>query len=699
MKTIIITEKPSVARDYASILLNRSNKQTGFIEGHSELLNKDVIITWAVGHLVLLGSVDEQREQKIVKKTDEYKWNQTELPIIPQTWFYKPSFQTLDQYKIIKTLYKSSDVEEIIYAGDSGREGIYIQALIRNLIFGDGTIENAHVPSRITESVVWIDSQTEDEIRRGIRERKPYHSFDTMIAAGYERAKRDWLMGMNFSRAYTIKTNVLIAAGRVMSPTLNMIVSRQEEIDNFVPTFYYGIKANMETYNPIWKTDKDSKYFESELMYNDSGFLKKEDADKLLNELSTDNHLTISDVSISEKKEYAPFLYNLADLQEECSKLFHISPTETLQIAQSLYEKRMTTYPRTDARVLTTSVANELSLKGYHIPAKYINNSKVTDHYAIIPTFQKSTFSSELEEKVYLLIYKRFIAITKPPYIYDAVKLRFSHQNGEHFYMDGRVDKSLGYKELYTNELITFPIPTKGTVYPVNAFELNEGQTKPPVAYTTGTLIKAMEKAGRTIEDEELREQIKTCGIGTSATRDNIITKLQKNQYINVDKKQKVSPTELGKQIITIMKTIDTTFINPEKTAEMEAELNEISEGNISLENAFINTKFYITDIVAQIQNGQFNKIAHPTSKGKETHNSFTCPYCNGELVNGLYGYWCKTNKDFKSFGGHKLTETDVKAIITKGKTKAYHLTFQSGKTAKASIIKGENGNELEYER
>lgn len=378
MQTIIITEKPSVAREYARILKVSGNKQ-GYIEGFSSVLNKNLCITWAVGHLITLGRVEEQAECKALPANIKDPWSFSKLPILPQNWFYKVISEVSDQFKVIKSLYTDKETKEIYYAGDSGREGIYIQALIRNKIF------NNKDPKDITERVVWIDSQTENEILRGINEAKPYHDYDNMIAAGYERALWDWLMGMNLTEGFTLKFSKggVLNQGRVMTPTNSLVVKRQKEIDNFVPTNYYGIKANLSNgHVPTWKADETSMLKDSPILYNETGFKSKENAEKLIANLNHSMQLTVESVSVKEKKEYAPALYNLACLQSDCSNLFHLRPKQTHDIAQELYEAKLITYPRTDASVLSTAVAEELRKKGYAIPdnKKYVDDSKITDH-------------------------------------------------------------------------------------------------------------------------------------------------------------------------------------------------------------------------------------------------------------------------------------------------------------------------------
>lgn len=667
MVTIFITEKPSVAQEYKSVLKVKSAEKTdGYIEGFSPVLHKDVVITWAVGHLIAIAPPEVQN-----KNWD--KWTIENLPMIPETFKYEPQAATIKQYRIVKSLYTRKDIEAIYYAGDSGREGIYIQALIRNQIF------NGNTP-RFEERVVWIDSYTEESILEGIRTAKSYASYQPMIDSGYARAKTDFLIGINFTEAFTLTCGgfkKVINTGRVMDPTLAMVVKRQEEIDNFVKTPFYGIKADDSIF---WKAIKGTTFFESDDLYNENGFLKREMAESLISRMNQNKMLTVSDVKVSQKTEYAPYLFNLADLQAYCSKVYKISPAQALSIAQSLYEKKFTTYPRTDCRFLSSAVATDLKKKGMNVPARYVDDSKVTDHYAIIPTFHGDASSlSGLEEKVYLAILKRFKDTMKPPYIYDAVSITYVHpQTKEYFFESFRKVKQQGFREAVDEEVSNKNIPSKNEVISVKEFTLREMETKPPVAYTTGSLILAMEKAGKLIDDEELREQIKTCGIGTSATRASIIEKLQEKGFISVDNKQKIEPTEFGKVVIRIVEKYDETLISPIKTADMESKLNAIAEKKLSIDAYMREVEEYIRNTVSCIINTPTEKIATSTvmSLGK-------CPNCGGAISSGKFGPYCvnKCGMDVKRVFGKTLTDAQVKNLLMGKKTLIKGLTSKEGKT------------------
>lgn len=741
---IIITEKPSVAREYEKVLKVKSKGKTdGYIEGTCSLLG-DIVITWAVGHLVKLGIPKEQNPEW-------EKWNKAHLPMIPQSYKYLPQSATKKQFNVVKSLYTRKDIDCLYYAGDSGREGIYIQALIRNQIF--------KTTPKFDEKVVWIDSYTEESIINGIKTAKPYSHYQSMVDSGYMRAISDWLIGMNFTQAFTMAfgNGNTINVGRVMTPTLAMIVQRQTELDNFTKTYFYGIKADDFA---TWKAVKGSHYFESDDLYNERGFIKKEKALSLISELRQDKKLVVDNVKVEKKTEYAPYLFNLAELQAYCSKHFKISPDNTLKIAQSLYEKKFTTYPRTDARFLSTAVAKELKSKGYDIPSRYVDDSKITDHYAIIPTFHGDANTlNGLDKSVYEAILKRFTDTMLPPYKYDAVSITYIHTNREKFFENFKIVTQYGFKngmEQKDEEISNKSIPNKGDIVKVNDFVLNELETKPPVPYTTGTLILTMEKAGKFIEDEELREQIKTCGIGTSSTRASIIEKLQEVNFINVDSKQKITPTELGKNAIAIVSEFDEQLISPIKTADMENNLSAIVSGDMKKDDYQNVVTKYVSDLTRKILNnssgnfvmaekevntsnnsssnvndmfsrfkksnisssepqpkqsqngwGKFVKSSEPqqqksspqTNTSTKKHN---CPCCGNDLKFGKYGWYCDCKYSFNiEVCGKKMTETDLEDLISKGKTKTYSFKKKAGGTFKASLVlnKAEKKNEFKFSK
>ena len=630
-KTLIITEKPSVAREYADILGVPKRGQGAYN-------NNDYIITWCVGHLIEM-SYPEKYDEKYKK------WRMEDLPFLPQTYKYAVIPSVKEQYEIVHGLMNSAEVDTILYAGDSGREGEVIIRLIRN--FGG-------VRTGIEERRVWIDSFTEDEIKRGMREAKPISAYNNLAGAGIMRGIEDYAMGINFSRALSVKYGGLlnnkagtkkysaIAIGRVMTCVLGMVVRREREIRNFVQTNFYKISGNFgaegASFLGEWKSGKTSKYFESPLLYNEKGFKKKEDAEKLISELDISTAVVLKKDKTSEKKK-APLLFNLAELQAECTKRFHISPEDTLKAVQGLYESKLTTYPRTDARVITKAVAGEITknLSGLYAykpvsefvlkirdeglykgleKTQYVDDKKVTDHYAIIPTGNVNALAgqSDLNKKIYDVIVRRFLAIFYPPAVYDKVSLvtGIKHKEGdftEEFYSYVKVLKEKGYlevsglpskekekkeetsdkedseDEVSDNEALLNLLSslTKESSLLVNKLETKEGKTTPPKRYTSGSMILAMENAGQLIEDEELRATIKGAGIGTSATRAGIIEKLVKIGYLALNKKTQIlTPMMFGEMVYEVADMAIPAMLNPEMTASWEKGLSGVEAGEIT---------------------------------------------------------------------------------------------------------------------
>lgn len=695
-RIIFITEKPSVAQEYRKVLNVHSGEKTdGYIEGHSATMNKDVIITWAVGHLIALGNVDEQIEHRPLSKMEyekvKRKWADIDLPVIPQEYIYIPNGATYKQFKTVKDLYTRKDIDAIYYAGDSGREGIYIQALIRNQIFKSAP--------KLDERVVWIDSFTEEAILKGIKEAKPYRHYQPMIDSGYARAISDWLIGMNGTMAFTLTSHTLITVGRVMSPTLAMVVDRQNEIDNFTKTSFYGVKANDTAY---WKGDKKSRLYDFDVdFYNENGFLKQEKANGLIDILNGDKSLKVETATSTRKKEYAPLLFNLADLQNHCSKKYHINPTQTLEIAQSLYEKKVTTYPRTDARVLSSAVAKEYREKfGHNIPSRYVDDSKITDHYAIVPTFYKVSLSG-LEEQVYNDILNRYMNIMKPAHEYDTISVVYLHSCGERFYESWKKVMVQGWKDFYDEDEADRMIPTEGSTIPVPSFAIREMETKPPTYYTSGSLIMAMEKSGRHIEDEELREQIKTCGIGTSATRANIIEKLAEKNFITINSKtQRIEATEIGKKIVPVIKKFDESLTSPIKTAELEQKLSDVASGSMTKAGFLAEVNTYIKDMTNRVLKDNHENLGNFNGT-KGDVKEYNCPCCGKPMKFGKFGYYCDSKADGcgfnlpKDYWGTKLTEKDFEGIVNKGQSTKKKLKSKDGNPYYAYLIVDKAGKKL----
>ena len=636
-KKLLITEKPSVAREFAKVLgVNGANKN-GYIE------SEEWIITWCVGHLVTM-SYPEKYDEKLKF------WRLDTLPFLPEEYKYEIIPAVEKQFEIVKSLLQREDVEEIYNAGDSGREGEYIQRLVFMM---------AKPNPKAKIKRVWIDSQTEDEIKRGIREAKDQSEYDSLSDSAYLRAKEDYLIGINFSRLLSIiygrrvakqinEEKISISVGRVMTCVLGMVVSREREIRNFVKTPYYKILGEFGeegTFKAEWKVTEKSTMFNSPKLYNDSGFKKEEDAKSFIASFQGKS-AKVLEVKKSKSKENPPLLFNLAEAQNECTKRFKIKPDETLAIIQELYEKKLVTYPRTDARVLSTAVAKEITknlnglakeykdeeVKGYIkqmaeekystdlAKTKYVDDKKITDHYAIIPTgqgFENYDKLQELQKQVYKIIVKRFLAIFYPPAEFNKVNVTVSIEN-EEFSTNGKVCTKKGYLEILkpkseekkdeekkddeddeTSDLSILNSLKKGQEIGIKNFETKNAETSPPTRYNSGSMILAMENAGKLIEDEELREQIKGAGIGTSATRAEIIKKLEKINYIAINPKtQIITPTEKGEVIYDVVRNSMPDMLNPKLTASWEKGLDMVAKKEIHAEvfmeklEAYVRSKF-----------------------------------------------------------------------------------------------------------
>ena len=620
-KSLYIAEKPSVAQEFAKALKLNTRRQDGYLE------SEDSIVTWCVGHLVTM-SYPEEYDPALKK------WRLQTLPFIPRRFKYEVIPSVAKQYKIVAGLLNRPDVETIYVCTDSGREGEYIYRLVEQQAQGHG--------KNIRR--VWIDSQTEEEILRGIREAKDLSEYDNLASAAYLRAKEDYLMGINFSRLLTLKygnsiSNYLgtdysvVSVGRVMTCVLGMVVRREREIREFIETPFYRILATIgeqgQTFEGEWRAVKGSKWFESFDLYKENGFKEREKAQQVIDYLTQEQPVIGQIASIEKKKEKKnpPLLFNLAELQNECSKRFKISPDETLKIAQELYEKKLTTYPRTDARVLSTAVAKEIhkNLNGLmkYEPAvlflqeivgfgshkglaktRYVNDKQITDHYAIIPTGQGMSALSGLSwtsRAVYDVIVRRFLSIFYPAAVYQKVAITTKVKE-ESFFASFKVLAEPGYlkvvgipgekkgecdgnEDMASSQAFFEKIQSlkKGMTLPIQGMEIKEGKTSPPKRYNSGSLILAMENAGQLIEDEELRAQIKGSGIGTSATRGEILKKLFNNKYLALNKKtQIVTPTMLGEMIYDVVDHSVRSLLNPELTASWEKGLTYVADGDIT---------------------------------------------------------------------------------------------------------------------
>ena len=622
MKKLYIAEKPSVAQEFAKALKIRAARKDGYLEG------EEAVVTWCVGHLVTMSYPE-------VYDASYKKWSLATLPFLPENFLYEVIPATKKQFKVVSTLLNRKDIDVIYVCTDSGREGEYIYRLVE---------QEAHVQGK-KRLRVWIDSQTEEEILHGIATAKDLSAYDNLASAAYLRAKEDYLMGINFSRLLSLKYGqsisscmgtryTVISVGRVMTCVLGMIVRREREIRQFVKMPFYRVLSSMvcgeSTIEGEFRAVKGSAYFQSPKLYKENGFSHKEDAKELIEKLSNPKPVQAVIEKLERKKENKnpPLLYNLAELQNDCSKRYKISPDETLKIVQELYEKKLVTYPRTDARVLSTAVAKEIhknirGLSGFAnvqsyaaevlegtawkkiASTRYVNDKQITDHYAIIPTGQgllALRSVSALSVKVYELIARRFLSIFYPPAIYQKTTM-VSKVQQESFFSSFRLLLSEGYLKVAgmpeenkkkddtedvkcdENLLQALQKCQKGDILPVKGFSIKEGETSPPKRYTSGSMILAMENAGQLIEDEELRAQIKGSGIGTSATRAEILKKLQANKYIALNKKTQVlTPTHLGEMIFDVVNNSIRSLLNPELTASWEKGLTYVAEGTITSE-------------------------------------------------------------------------------------------------------------------
>ena len=660
-KSLYIAEKPSVAQEFARVLSETMAKHDGYQE------SDHIIVTWCVGHLISMSYPDAYDEKY-------KKWSLETIPFLPDEYRYEVIRSSSKQYAVVKKLLNRPDVDTIYVCTDSGREGEYIYRLVR---------QEAGVCGK-TEKRVWIDSQTEEEILRGIREAKDLSEYDTLSDAAYLRAKEDYLMGINFSRALTLQYGkgmasflgeryCVVSVGRVMTCVLGMIVSREREIRQFQETPFYRVFAKASAdgipFDAEWRAVEGSAFFQSPKLYKENGFRKREDAQALIEAqkagIPNPGPWDASVRSVVKKKEKKnpPALYNLAELQNDCSRMFRISPDQTLNIAQELYEKKLTTYPRTDARVLSSAIAKQidknirgltsfgpasdyakeaLSMGSWKKIAKtrYVNDAQITDHYAIIPTGQTAAVKglSSVSFGVYCHIVKRFLGIFYPPAEYRRIQITLEREK-EQFFSSLRVQEKEGYLAVMKKKepagsqgpdedasqadsgnrgssessdqdtvrdprlLSALEKLKKGDRIPFEGYEIREGKTSPPKRYSSGSMILAMENAGQLIEDEELREQIRSSGIGTSATRAEILKKLQKNGYISLNKKTQIlTPTLMGEMICDVVRCSIKPLLSPAFTASWEKGLNYVVDGSVSADDYYEKLKEYVARYTNQVK-------------------------------------------------------------------------------------------------
>ena len=741
-KALFIAEKPSVALDFAKALDIKGTKKDGFIE------SENAVVTWCIGHLVTM-SYPEKYDARYKK------WTLQDLPFLPEKYQYEIIRSVQKQFDIIKGLMKRKDISTIYVCTDSGREGEYIYRLVDEMVDVNDKVKKR----------VWIDSQTVDEIKKGVKNAKPLADYDNLSAAAYLRAKEDYLMGINFSRLLTLcyggalskelgKKYVVIAVGRVMTCVLGMIVQREREIRDFVKIPYFKINGSFQLeatlgYDGEWKAIEGSDYFMSELLFKDIGFTDKEAAEKFILDLNTDNQQLIAIIEEAKRKKEIknpPLLYNLAELQNELSKKIKISPDETLKIVQNLYERKMVTYPRTDARVLSTAVAKEIdqNLKGLlkiknicrldssdidvgeYVErvcgeglykglekTKYVDDKGITDHYAIIPTGQGLENFNKLndhERRTYLYIVRRFLAIFYPPAIFSQLTITTKIKS-ESFFTTSKVCVQEGYLTVLgeekkddstkLNKEDILKKLKKGQKVNIADLIIKEAETTSPKRYSSGSIILAMETAGKLIEDEELRAQIKGSGIGTSATRAAILNKLQKIDYIDLNNKTQIlCPTTLGEMIYDVVNQSIPTLLKPELTASWEKGLRLIANGELKSDEYMVKLESYITkntqnvlalgkkanvgnDLNGQGGQGSGIKTGVKASLGK-------CIACNdGDVLENTKAYFCSnwrnnckftTWKNSLDVYGLVVTSTFIKDLLEHGKIAGIKLTLPQAK-------------------
>lgn len=666
-KNLFIAEKPSVAKEFAKVLNVNGNASKGYLESDNS------VVTWCVGHLVTM-SYPEVYDAALKK------WSFQTLPFIPEHFLYEVIPGVSKQFNIVKGLLNRDDVSCIYVCTDSGREGEYIYRLVDDM---------AKVSPDKEKRRVWIDSQTEEEIKRGIKEAKLLSEYDNLSSAAYLRAKSDYLMGINFSRVLSLKYGRTImdylnngrwsavSVGRVMTCVLGMVVKREREIRDFVKTPFYRVIGNFgyegQKFDGEWRAVKGSQYFESHLLYKENGFNKKEDAQKLIDELKIEPPAVKAVICKAEKKKEKknpPLLFNLAELQNTCSKLFKISPDETLKIVQELYEKKLVTYPRTDARVLSTAVAKEIhknisGLRNYALvrdiasgileaqsykgieKTKYVNDKQITDHYAIIPTGQGFNVLNSVTQtaaRVYEVIVRRFLCIFYPSAEYLKINIT-AERLKESFFASFKIMTKEGYlaiasasfakqkltdkqaqtiegsaddaadndNKLDKNAIEKIKQLKKGMEIDLFSAEIKEGETSPPKRYNSGSMILAMENAGQLIEDEDLRAQIKGSGIGTSATRAEILSKLVNIKYLSLNKKtQIITPTLLGEMIYDVVFASIHALLNPELTASWELGLTMVADGKITEDEYMMKLNSFITNHVQNVKSKNYQNLFKP---------------------------------------------------------------------------------------
>lgn len=700
-KKLIVTEKPSVARDIAKVL-GAKNRGDGYITGN------DYIVTWAVGHLVTLYQPEEY--------DPKYKrWSFTTLPILPDKMKIKPIPRTKSQYQIIKKLMQDKEVESIICATDSGREG----ELIFRYIY-----EHAKCKKKVQR--LWISSMTDQAIKKGFETLRPGEDYDNLYESAKCRSEADWLVGMNATRAFTIQYGTLLSVGRVQTPTLGIIVNRQKEINAFKPDEYFEIMATLTHFQAKW----------IDLENNESKINAKEKAQEIVDKIKGKTG-QVTDVKKQQRSEAPPLLYDLTELQRDANKSYGFPAKKTLELAQALYERhKAITYPRTDSRYLSEDMVGVVkkTLEVYcvgdyerlvrpildkpklPITNRIINGEKVTDHHAIIPTdrFTNVKRLGADEQKLFNLILKRFIAVFYPRYEYTQTTV-IATVEAENLIAKGKVVDHLGWMQFYLStskpkgkgkneEEQTLPAIKKGDSVEVKETELLSKKTSPPRAYTEGTLLSAMENAGRFVEDEELKEQMKDGGLGTPATRAAIIERLLQVGYI-VRKGKQVIPTEKGMKLIEVLPP---EIQSPEMTGKWERGLTSIAQGKMDPERFMGSIQRYVVYLIEAAKTTRKDiefEQDKPRFKGKSNKKAFgKCPVCGeGDVFENTKAFYCARwqekcqftiwKNQLRNYQIPEITKAMITQLLKDGKISKFPMVQpQTQEKAKADIVLNKSG-------
>lgn len=690
-KILVIAEKPSVASDIAKVLKCKS-------KGEGFLYNDEYIVSWAIGHLVTL--YDPEDYDAMLKK-----WSENTLPILPDTIKLKPINKTKTQLNVLKKLMNSKDTDSIICATDSGREGELIFRYIYEIVKCKKSFKR-----------LWISSMTDTAIKEGFKKLKDSREYDNLYLSAKCRSEADWLVGINATRAFTVKHNALLSIGRVQTPTLSMIVERQKEIRDFVPEEYFEVEADYGEFKGIWFKQP----FENETRIN-----KKSDAEIIANNVKGEI-ANIYDVKREEKRQSHPLLFDLTELQRECNRKFGFSAKKTLDVAQSLYEKRkMITYPRTDSRYLSADMKSEMGIvlskikdTGFYsefleyaenniknsYTKRVFDNSKVSDHHAIIPSKGKLSIDKLTtdEKKVFDIIVLRFISVFYPQYIYNSIKV-FAKCKNENFISKGTEIVEKGWTVLYEKfktkkDEPVIPDVKIGDNFVIKKSAVIEKKTMPPKNYTEATILSAMENAGKMVEDEELKEKLKESGIGTPATRAAIIERLISVGYV-IRQGKNLIPTEKGENLIAI---VPEELKSPETTGKWEKGLSSVAKGKMSQERFMGSIERYVRFLVdnasASNTDIKFEKEEYTKNKkAKRIVSIGKCPLCGKKVLENTKAFYCESWKSGCKFTiwknsleiyGIDIDKTKMRKLLKDKELKnvVMHIP-QTGEKGKGTVI------------